>query len=717
MLSLSWSRPPTTRQTMRLQRQLRLQTRRVPALRALGFAVVLAAVYLQGGPTNRVLALTASIVTYCLVAWVVMDLYYRTERSAADLDVGWLFHLADLVVCAIVVQATGGGQSWLFFLLLVPVWNQTHFSARRSLVSGALASVLYLLILLVTPWLEHEPVSVPMAAQRALIILLVTAYCAVSARSAEQATEQMIAAIRSSRRNAEQRAAHLSSLNRLTQTVSSAGDLQHVLDCIAKEMLALFDVTHCAITMRDDDHECLRVLAFSSTSADAPDIRGYEIPYRANPSCNEAIESRKPVVVSDAQTSPMTIAVHDAMRQLGVHNLMVVPLVFEAEVSGTISLQARDESRVFTEEDKTLAETAAGHVAGTIRKVQKYEEERRSRQLAERLQAAAQTMSSSLALTDVLGSILDHLHVVVTFDAASIQLIEGEAMRVIAVRGHPPSDVGRMRSFAEHPYNHRLATARAPIVLDLAVEQQWREHFEKGFRTVMGIPLTFQDRIIGAMSIDSVRARAYSGRDAEAAMSFARFAAVAVEHARLYEAVQQLSMLDPLTGVANRRRFDEVLSAEWRRATRDGTPFSLLMIDVDDFKAYNDHYGHPAGDLALKCVASTLGEGLQRAGDVLARYGGEEFVVLLPSTSAAAAAQHAERLRRRVEILGLEHARARAGRVVTVSLGVATMIVGEDDDPSALLIAADEQLYDAKELGRNRVAATEVQSRSALAGV
>jgi diguanylate cyclase (GGDEF)-like protein len=168
--------------------------------------------------------------------------------------------------------------------------------------------------------------------------------------------------------------------------------------------------------------------------------------------------------------------------------------------------------------------------------------------------------------------------------------------------------------------------------------------------------------------------------------------------------LERLSSLDGLTGVANRRRFDEVLDLEWRRASRSGTKVSLVMLDLDYFKDFNDTNGHLAGDERLRQVAQALAGTLGRAGDLVARYGGEEFVVLLPGTAEADAWALAERLRAGVEALGLTHNASSVAPVVTLSAGVATKMAEEHTSPAALLAAADGALYRAKREGRNRVA-------------
>jgi len=172
----------------------------------------------------------------------------------------------------------------------------------------------------------------------------------------------------------------------------------------------------------------------------------------------------------------------------------------------------------------------------------------------------------------------------------------------------------------------------------------------------------------------------------------------------LAQRLQLLSSLDGLTGIANRRHFDEGLDREWRRALRGRTPISLIMVDIDFFKPYNDTYEHQAGDECLKQVARLLKGYSRRGGDFAARYGGEEFAVVLSGTDGDGAREIAEEIRLRVECLGIPHESSRVKAVVTVSAGVATLTPGEDATPGALVRMADTALYQAKETGRNRVA-------------
>lgn len=170
--------------------------------------------------------------------------------------------------------------------------------------------------------------------------------------------------------------------------------------------------------------------------------------------------------------------------------------------------------------------------------------------------------------------------------------------------------------------------------------------------------------------------------------------------------LQKLSALDGLTGIPNRRRFDEVLKAEWQRAIRHATSISLIMIDIDFFKLYNDTYGHQGGDDCLIQVAQALEESAQRETDMVARYGGEEFAVILPETGLKGAFEVAETMRLNIQNKKIPHESSKVSDYVSISVGVATWVPERDSQPEEIITMADKALYQAKESGRNRVMST-----------
>ena len=168
------------------------------------------------------------------------------------------------------------------------------------------------------------------------------------------------------------------------------------------------------------------------------------------------------------------------------------------------------------------------------------------------------------------------------------------------------------------------------------------------------------------------------------------------------EELKKLSSLDGLTGIANRRRLDEFLQNECLRSARDNTVLSLILIDIDFFKPYNDNYGHLAGDGCLRKVATALSEVINRPADLVARYGGEEFGVILPNTDIEGALNLAETLRKKVNTLAIPHEYSEAGKCVTISMGVASKVACENSSPTDLIKMADGALYEAKDSGRDQ---------------
>ncbi|HEY6795313.1 MAG TPA: diguanylate cyclase [Kineosporiaceae bacterium] len=285
-------------------------------------------------------------------------------------------------------------------------------------------------------------------------------------------------------------------------------------------------------------------------------------------------------------------------------------------------------------------------------------------------------------------------------EAAAAGLLPGSAVRYVQRTGTPllVQDATRDDRFASDPFLQGLEACSLLVTPILS----------RGVPSAMLILLN--RHACGAFSIDRQ----------DIVHLLAGQLSVTLENARLYAALErkvaertqaltaanqqleQLAVTDPLTGLANRRRFTQALAVEWRRCLHAADPIAVAMIDVDQFKQYNDHYGHPAGDRCLVTVAGTIRNSI-RGSDLVARYGGEEFCVILPRTGRNTAATIAERIRAAVADLDEPHERATHGRV-TVSIGVATLVPGPGSSPEQLLLQADLSLYRAKHTGRNQVA-------------
>ncbi|MEW6495453.1 MAG: diguanylate cyclase, partial [Cyanobacteriota bacterium] len=205
--------------------------------------------------------------------------------------------------------------------------------------------------------------------------------------------------------------------------------------------------------------------------------------------------------------------------------------------------------------------------------------------------------------------------------------------------------------------------------------------------------------------------RQWQGWEIDFLKQLATSVAIAISQAELYrqleeanQELQRLASIDGLTQLFNRRWFDQTLESEWLRLARERLPLSLILCDIDYFKAYNDTYGHQAGDTCLQKVASIIKATVKRPAELVARYGGEEFAVILPNTDNEGAVHVAEEIRTQVEALNLLHAGSNTTGCITISLGVATLVPKPSLSTANLIGLADQALYQAKEAGRNRVA-------------
>jgi diguanylate cyclase (GGDEF)-like protein len=226
----------------------------------------------------------------------------------------------------------------------------------------------------------------------------------------------------------------------------------------------------------------------------------------------------------------------------------------------------------------------------------------------------------------------------------------------------------------------------------------------------MTVPVRTQGEPVGYLICTHVSRWLWRTEDRELLQAVADQLAIAIQQATLYQQLEEanqelhrLASIDSLTQVFNRRSFDERVNQELWRLVREKAPLSLILIDIDRFKAYNDTYGHPAGDACLQKVAQAIGQAVQRPADLVARYGGEEFGILLPHTDSEGAVVVAERIRSQVRALDIEHVKSPINQRLTVSVGVTTLIPRLDSTAEYLIQQADWALYEAKNAGRDRV--------------
>ncbi len=632
-----------------MARLYRLHAMQIPFMRALAYVLltIIVALYtyaLDGRVLARaVVQYGVAAALFCGTTWFLLHLHYSRPLPEHAARLAFGITMLDPFMIAFAMYLTGADASWLFAVILLPIVSESYLDGMRASMVAVSTAVAYITMLAIVQRIDGTAIVWPLAILKVAIIGAVAFYCIGLGVIEERYRSRMIDALHAAKRASEARVGELASLNRVTRTAAGTLDSNQMLDEITKEVVALFNAAGGEIVLG---------------------------------TCNE---------VADERT-------------------IVAPLRSYGGTIGAMVVRAGKRLRPpFTQEDRELAETIAGQIAGPVTNARLFVEEKRSRELAERVNTIAKAITQSLDQQTVLNEILRQLAQLIEFDSATVQILEGDAMRVLAAWNLPDSEIGRVRPLKTHPYNAKLAQSVSPVLLSVSSDHIiWQGHREMPeVKSVLGVPLMVRDQAIGALSIESTQRRAYTESDARAVQAFAQHAAIALDHARLYGTVQEASLRDALTGIANRRKFEEVLRAEWQRASREQTPVAALMIDVDSFKAYNDRYGHQRGDEVLRRVADQLRT--RANGHLVARYGGEEFVVMA-CTPLDDATQLAESMRASIESLHLPHEGSSAG-FVTISIGVAAG-VPNSESPAAIVAQADARLYEAKRAGRNRVVAT-----------
>lgn len=332
--------------------------------------------------------------------------------------------------------------------------------------------------------------------------------------------------------------------------------------------------------------------------------------------------------------------------------------------------------------------------------------ERREEALRAGLHIVSDSINTDKPLDQTLDSVLIGLSHVVDYESAAILLTEEDGYRhIVAARGFSGSKqaVGlRIQVGKDELFDEMTRTHQPIVIFDARSDPRFQGYAgTQDTRGWIGVPLIFNDTVIGAMTVDSLVAGAYDQRDAEIVSIFANQAAVAIKNAQLFKEVQHLARTDDLTGLHNRRHFFHRGNLEFTRAQRYDLSLSAIMVDIDHFKHVNDTWGHAVGDAVIVDVAQRLRDNIREI-DILGRYGGEEFSILLPETAMEEAVVVGRRLCRHIADRPF---RVQAHEILlTVSAGVASRSP-DVPDLDTLLDRADMALYMAKRAGRNCVKA------------
>ncbi|HVT59858.1 MAG TPA: sensor domain-containing diguanylate cyclase [Thermoanaerobaculia bacterium] len=507
-------------------------------------------------------------------------------------------------------------------------------------------------------------------------------------------------------------------LNEIARLATEDLELQPMLQRISEALAHAFACELVAIVRVDAERQRFVCEAVSASVPTEVHIGyGREL---GSGVVGEVAATRRPIVLDDVRAHENYVE-----TLAGVASELCVPILRRTELVGVLNLESRRPAHF--RGLQPVLETVAEQVAGAIAGARLYEE-------IKQRAADLDTLSEVSRLTVEAGDLDAQLHRLVhyiqnRFDFFMVSaLIADETMthwehRAFASRR--PLQLASRRSWpvSAGVVGRAITSGETQFVPDVRSDPDYFAVAEEVVAE-LAVPIQLEGRVLGALNLESDRPGVLAPEDLalfrmlasqvagalQLALANRRLAASAEDLAdanrRLQdanEALRRLSLSDELTGIANRRQFDDTLDREWRRAARSRTPISVALIDVDCFKEYNDAYGHPRGDACLRRVAQNLHGSLQRAGDLVARYGGEEFAVILAGLALDAATAVAERLRSRIEALRIRHRASRIARHLTISAGVASAIPDRQSSPQRLFAAADRALYEAKTAGRNRV--------------
>ena len=514
----------------------------------------------------------------------------------------------------------------------------------------------------------------------------------------------------------ERSARTLALLNEIARVASDGLSLGPILHRITDTLLETLDWDHVAFARVDRERGQFVCEAVSSRVPSEVTV-GYSAPL-GDGVVGRVAANGQGLVLDDVAKFPGYVPVAE-----GVLCEVCVPIEHGGEVVAVLNFEDRRPRQVRAE--LPLLEAVARQIGGAIANARLHEEVWRRAQQLELASELARSALEAEELEPLLRRVSERLRERFGFLLCCVYLVDQRSskldLQAIATRRALDREVPASLSSHRGIVGRAFQLRRAQLVLDVKSDPDYLPMFED-VSSELAMPILFQGRTLGVINFENDRPQAFSEETVSLLQMITdqiagvvhlaavnrRLSEMADELAganrRLHEmnrTLEELSTVDSLTGLANRRQFDRLLDLEWRRAIRGGNPLSLLFIDIDFFKRYNDTHGHLRGDAVLAEVANLLSAAFTRAGDLIARYGGEEFAALLPNTTLEAAAELAEQARARVEARGIAHPSSEAARVVTVSVGVATATPDPWRLPSALVERSDRALYIAKASGRN----------------
>jgi diguanylate cyclase (GGDEF)-like protein len=430
----------------------------------------------------------------------------------------------------------------------------------------------------------------------------------------------------------------------------------------------------------------------------------------------QALGREEPLVFDDAAQAEGAGMPHQAPPA----PLVSVALRVHNRSFGVLTVVGRP-GRPFSPEERGLLAGISRQVAMALDNAHLYANSQRKIREFEALYQLGQTMTSTFNLQDILTRISQTVSTLLQAQAMSLMLLSPDGRSLFTVAGYNLFDealqvVEALRTRQDSSPSLVAVREKRPVAIpdsegDTVYAPWLQTALKRGYRSFLAIPLIAQDRALGCMNLYLTERHEFDADEIQLLSTFASQAAISIENARLFEETRQLAITDELTGLANHRQFYHQLAREIRRAQRYKRPLTLLMLDLDYFKQYNDRFGHLAGDQALREIAELLQRNARDV-DILARYGGEEFAIILPETDLERAITQAERARTSIANHAFRGKDSNPQGDLTVSIGIATMAPGMRKIEE-LVHDADQALYRAKSQGRNRLELAPIRNQTA----
>ena len=486
-------------------------------------------------------------------------------------------------------------------------------------------------------------------------------------------------------RAAERHNQELRMLHRVSGLLRATFDLESQVEILREELKGVLGTTNFSLSLQDSPEGPLKTVVPFET-ADAEDTPGAaEVDGLAEFVC----QGRSPLLLN--QELPA------AARRLGIKSVdgrlrtwCGVPIHFSDGALGVLAAGDFERENTINQEQFELIQVLADEAASAIENARLFQKERRRSSHLALLNELAQKAASVLNPNELLDSICGEVRSAFDRDLARIEVVDlqNNELVVEAQAGYGAELLGR-RARCGEGLSGAAAMSREPVLANSVLRDLRYVALHPGVRSALSLPLRYRDDLLGVLSLESFREHSFSQQDVLTLQSLADQLAIALHNARAYQSALDQAITDGLTGLKTHRYFMEALDAEWRRSTRTGRPFSVIMMDLDGFKQVNDHGGHLEGDKVLAAVAALLAP-RTRQSNVLARYGGDEFALLMPEANTEQAELLAERLRAALEA---DHFLRAHG--VTASFGIATF-PDHGATQGEILRVADSGMYLAK---------------------